>query len=437
MGIVQEASELGSHRRSVIRLDFTRELLEIPSAFVERIRVTPSTLLANDLLLHWDMGDPSRRLDAFLQDRALAGRVMEQLLLYDRVVVPTVDFSIIVPLIHWLGADVVVEMLVTEALSFVRFRGGLSYVGNGVGLSQYEILPSDENPSDPFWMEAARADAPKAVELQLRNRLNGLEPNAVSKLCELVAICTVDTALPEFSEKVANETYRDILGSKVLHTYFSLRNKNVKQLAGLEANQMRFYTAFPKSAVTGDEIDTTLRLAMLNLEAYLCEEAGARDMVTDRGFGKLLDAKVDRGTGGVQGMDAYFKLADVVELPDLTVGIGEGTVAIRQAWEFRNSDPAGIFRRWFDDVGPQEPNELVRAYLRAMEGGGLWDHSHTKVLRYLVTNTAAAAMALALPELAPVTALGIGAADSFLLEKIGAGYKPRYFFDEYRRSFFP
>lgn len=40
------------------------------------------------------------------------------------------------------------------------------------------------------------------------------------------------------------------------------------------------------------------RSTLLNLEAYLSEESGARDMATDHGFGRLLDAKVERFTGG-------------------------------------------------------------------------------------------------------------------------------------------
>ena len=37
---------------------------------------------------------------------------------------------------------------------------------------------------------------------------------------------------------------------------------------------------------------------MLNLEAYMAEEAGARDMVTDSKYNQLLSTKAQRYTGG-------------------------------------------------------------------------------------------------------------------------------------------
>jgi hypothetical protein len=52
----------------------------------------------NGLFLPWDVGSPAERPKGFLDDRQIAGRILAQLLLYDRVVVPTVDFFIVVPL---------------------------------------------------------------------------------------------------------------------------------------------------------------------------------------------------------------------------------------------------------------------------------------------------------------------------------------------------
>lgn len=86
----------------------------------------------------------------------------------------------------------------------------------------------------------------------------------------------------QFEQKVAEETYRDVLGSDILSTYSSIRNTDLKRLVGVQPNEMRVFSRLSKPAVASDGIDITLCLAMLNLEAYLAGEAGVRDMVRFR-----------------------------------------------------------------------------------------------------------------------------------------------------------
>ena len=303
MGVIQQL-QTGENAEPTceLRIDRIPELISLPQRFLTPITPRPSTLLANDLFLPWDLEPPGRRLRAYTEDRELAGQVLERLLFYNRVVVPTVDFSIVVPLVHWIGVPILKELLVSEALSFVRFRGTLGYAGNGNGLVLFEMHPG-ENPGEnlekeQWWQRVATCPPGEAVILQLKNRLTGLAAPLVENIGKLVEICTVDTALPEFTQKVEEETYRDILGGEILAAYFSIRNTNLKTLENLGPDKLRVFSSLAKPAVVGSEIDVTLRLAMLNLEAYLAEEAGARDMATDHGFGRLLDAKVERFTGG-------------------------------------------------------------------------------------------------------------------------------------------
>ena len=206
-------------------------MISFPQRFLTHVTPLPSTLLANDLFLPWDLDPrdldpPGRRLRAYTEDRELAGQVLERLLFYDRVVVPTVDFSIVVPLVHWIGVPLLRELLVSEALSFVRFKGTLGYAGNGRGLVLFERHP--------------------------QNRLTGLAASLVEILGKLVDICTVHSALPKFKRKVEEETYRDILGSELLAAYFSIRNKNLKSLENLGPDKLRVFSSLAKPAVVDE-----------------------------------------------------------------------------------------------------------------------------------------------------------------------------------------
>ena len=126
-----------------IRIDRSGELVSLSQQYLKPIETMPSSLLANELSLPWDP-EPKEWIDKFTDNNWLAAHILENLLFYNQVIVPTVDFSIIVPLVHWLGAPLFKELLVAHAISFVRTSGILAYIGNGVGLAMIEIRPGKE-----------------------------------------------------------------------------------------------------------------------------------------------------------------------------------------------------------------------------------------------------------------------------------------------------
>lgn len=420
----------------VDRIDRKEELVSLPQRYLSPIITKPSSLLANDLLL---LAEPQLkpRMQAFTQNSWLGGHVLETLMFYDHLVIPTVDFSIIVPLVHWLGGRILTEMLRDEVISFVRFAGNLSYIGNGVGLGTYIIrAPEGTSKPEPWWMQAARCSPHEAVILQMKNRYSGWTDSQTDAIARLVEICTIDTALPRFIGRVEEETYRDILGSDVLTAFYGRRCTDLKRLPGLQPNQMRLLSSLPPPAAAGDEIDITLRLAWLNLEAYLAEESGTRDMVTDHGFGSLLSAKLDRYTGGQVAHESFSRLVSIEQLPDLASLINEGEVDLLKVWELRNATGACRFRKWFDEVGPKEPEDLVRKYVQALKAGQAWSSTRAKVIRFLVVQSIGVALTPVTQGWSFIASMGLSAVDCFLLERIRRGYNPRYFVDELRHRLF-
>ncbi len=429
-------------RKCLLKIDRTKELVLLPETYLETLDPLPSSLLANDLFLPWDMNDPQPRLEAFVRDKSLAGHILETTMFYDRVIVPTVDFAIIVPLVHWLGVPVLRDMLVSEALSFVRYRGGLAYDGRkDSGLHTFELFPSPDKPDELFWTRAARCPPSEAVSLQLEHRLHGLPEGGINVLGQLAEICTVETSLPEFTQKVEEETYRDILGSDVLADAFDMESSDLKNLPGLQPNQMRIFASLREPSSKGDAIDTTLRLGMLNLEAYLAEEARARDMVTAREFAQVLKAKVRRFTGGRAAYDGFFGITALEGIPEIAGAIAGEEISVAAAWRLREGKSASDFREWFDNVGLDDPASFQKEYVSVLKRGGLWSGTAAKTIRLCVAQVGAMALsAVAGPAVAALTSLGLSAADSLLLdrilEKVRVGKSPRYFIDDVRHKLF-
>jgi len=117
-----------------VRIDRSSELVSLSQQYLKSVETMPSSLFANDLSVPWDP-EPKEWIDKFIDNNWLAAHILENLLFYNQVIVPTVDFSIIVPLVHWLGVPLFKELLEAEAISFVRTSGSLAYIGNGVGLA--------------------------------------------------------------------------------------------------------------------------------------------------------------------------------------------------------------------------------------------------------------------------------------------------------------
>lgn len=190
----------------------------------------------------------------------------------------------------------------------------------------------------------------------------------------------------------------------------------------------------------GDSINVVLGLGMLNLEAYLAEEACARDMVTAREFEQLLAAKVKRFTGGQTAYDGFFGITNIEGIPEIAGSITNGEVSIPTAWEFRQSKSAQDFRAWFDEIGIDDPSEFQKHYLDVIKSGHVWSGTTAKTIRYCAVQAAGIGMIPILGPASVIASMAISAVDSLLLDKIlervRLGRSPRYFIDDVRHRLF-
>lgn len=169
-----------------------------------------------------------------------------QLLLYDRLVIPTKDFGIIPILVSWMGLSTFRNALETNSLAFVRPKSLLGYAGNGNGISGFEIL---DTPKKPFnWHQAsvfgAMEDAP---DLQLRYQCPFLARGERAKLVELILKQSKPLGWDNdlFMKSIVHETYTDVAQSSellrfvVAHEPKGTQSARLTHLAGVAPNQFR------------------------------------------------------------------------------------------------------------------------------------------------------------------------------------------------------
>lgn len=88
-------------------------------------------------------------------------------------------------------------------------------------------------------------------------------------------------------------------------------------------------------------------------------------------------------------------------------------------------DKSQRFREWIQTVNPDE--KLVEAYFRDVTAQGWLQSLPARMIRYVLTSGISAA--------APITGLLLSAADSLLLEKVTAGWRPSIFVQRKLRPF--
>ena len=386
------------------------------------------TLLNSHLLLHFEMADPLERIEALIHERpAIKGALAERLLLYDTLIIPTTDFSILPVLVSWLGDGLLREMLDAGAIRFLRYRGSLGYAGNGNGLCLFRVEKGDRPSWEP-WQEAPAADGQRAAEIWLARVFPGLTAKDREQLaCSALAHSGERDALPDFDQKVAHETYMDALESPSLRTFFGIRSTNLTRLYGIGADQLKVFA--PQRLRTyknADETDFLLGMAAVNFELHLADLAQADDVAFDPSIEQYLIGKAERALRSFDLAQGFAEILSLNDLPDVPGAVASGHLTLADTWDIRNRRNALLFRRWFHEYVREEPRRAVNEYVAALDRPGLVDKLPAKILRFVVTNAASL--------LAPAAGIAASAFDSFLLKRIAGGYSPKYLIDDLRHA---
>ena len=92
------------------------------------------TIVAAEMWSVTSFGDQNKRFDKFINTRRSAIKsFVEDLIIYEKIYVPTDDFMSLSILLHLFGERSILILIDEGALEFVRVKGALAYVGNGGG----------------------------------------------------------------------------------------------------------------------------------------------------------------------------------------------------------------------------------------------------------------------------------------------------------------
>jgi hypothetical protein len=388
---------------------------------------TFSRLLNAQFLIHFELLDQIERIRTLCHEKPiLKGKFAERLLLYDHVVTPTVDFSIIPVLVTWLGEGLFRDVLARGALSFVRFRGGVGYSPGASGLGNFQIGPGQtqrRRETDRQFTAFTRNPA-DAIEIWLRDVIPELTPRNRVKISRSVLRRTkLLDEFPNFKETVEEETYQDVIGSPELRDYFGLQITNLAALRAVAENQFR--VASPNTWMGSehfDEADILLGMALVNLELSLVGIAEATDAAFDPSIERFMLAKEKRALSGDHLSDAFIRILEINDLPDVSHVVATRQISLKDTWKLREGASGEAFRRWFHEKVRAEPERAAQEYVTALSATSWVNSVPVKVLRLLIT----------MPPLGLVSPI-LGLSDNLLGNSVQSR-RPRYLIDDLKRK---
>jgi len=346
-----------------------------------------------------------------LQDHInVMGKLAEDLLLYDQVLILTNSFENLSLFLLWMSSRVLEELLEQEALAFVRMSGTIGYISKSTSevlrLSTFGLMPITgyQHGNGKPHIQTLPSEAAAARVLQ---ESVGWEQRRATALARKIAGTTrsFDTAFLE--ETALPETYRDVQEDSLLRDVLDFHPADWDELSDPESRKL-------------------LRVASVNAHLQVASELGIDDLHIDALAEPLLQVKLDRVMHGKRS-DEWRELCKVRHLPDVASLIVNGKLEFADVCRIRETRDCRRFREWLHSQ-PEEsvPEEVVSAYIDALVAKKPIDKPSIKAVRVAVTT--------ALGLLPGVGGLLAGLAgdllDSFVLERILGGWTPNMFLDD-------
>lgn len=366
--------------------------------------------------------------DRFWQDPTNLGHFANQLLLYESLIIPTKDFSIVPTLIHWMGYHDFVQAMERDAFEFIHIGGMLGYAGNGNGLVEVGLHEGEEGKFD-WWQQALFNSADDAIALQLQNVAKVVPQTEHKMVLELVLSKTSVNNYPNeiFLKVIAEESYNDIIRSKRYSDYVTAHEEpadnrcDLLRLQGVKGNQIRVLT---RRGIK-DPVDLLLTIAECNRELHFATSRSDSDLVTSEETQFLLREKLERS--GIPGdyERSFNSLLEFRRLPDITSALEKNLITMNEIWEIRNGPKARQFRNWLRVEGSRDPDRVRESYVDSLERPSLVDHIPTKIVRFLVTSVLG---------LVPGAGTVANIADNFFVDKLLKGFRPNLFLDDLRQA---
>lgn len=356
---------------------------------------------------------------------ATKGLLASQALLYDTIVVPTMDFGIVPALVEWFSLPVLHEALESETIKFLRYPAMIGYGGNGAGVIANLRFGKGQSSVWDWTHVAAFGSMDEAIEAQAEYGCDNVPDWERSSLMSAISKATAEFSTDDdFSRNVAHATYRDITGDTRLKNeigrMYGYGTLELNRLPGPEPNQIRFFSSLQVSrdgteivspySPPQDGIDLTLAVAQLNIQLAMASRLEDCDLSTFDDAVRIVEAKIkSTGRKWRSGL-AFSRVLQIPSVPDIQTAVAEGRLELSAAWAARATTNARKFRTWLKSADTSDGRELARSYMDLLGKPSLLGSLPVKALRWAIFATAgaiASRQAGVLGEIASAAAAGI------------------------------
>lgn len=373
-------------------------------------------ILAGNMWAIYNFDNPNTRYQKFLlKGRTRFKSFIENVILYDEIVVPTQDFLSLTLLIDVFGEKPILDLLSTNNLKFLRLNGAIGYIGNGGGIKSYEIsLKPNGISNQPFCAPIDEAISWALNVLKEKPK----EPTLQKKILN----ATAEVKIKSIAEEIRHETYMDILQSNYLRSLFGIRNKDLDHLVGIEPNQGRIYGGKDVDSWKGDEIDLVMLLATTNTELNILNKIENGDLISENPIGHILKAKDKRTFGIKKSGEIFTELLQIAGIPDIGEGVLKKQFDIKSLLTIKQSRDGEKFREWFHSNVKKNPKAVTKEYINLIKQVSKIDTLPMRIIRFLSITTIAFRCNF-------LTATIATAFDSFFLKHIIRDSSPKFFID--------
>lgn len=334
-------------------------------------------------------------------------QLIENVLLYDEVILPTDNFLSLNVLAQAFGPEAIAILIDEGILKFVRFTGMLAYAGAGNGLTIIKLAGSgtSNKPIGPMWLPTGVA----AKEILCSQP--GIRELRAKQIAAKVVHATKEIDLDGIREMLRARTYESATSAE-LDAALRVHSDNPNTL-GIRADQLRLLGNFQDDKIERDDIDKLMLVARTQLELIGREKANCDDISTLSPIGKVLATRLHPDT-------SLQSLSEISDVPDLGTSVMQGATTVTQIVNLRNSKHWREFVIWFHENCGKEPRHVAKEYVKLLKGTARLDTAFFKTLRLLI--------ATGVGVLNPPAGVAVAVADSFLLPKIKEP-SPKYFIE--------
>ena len=364
-----------------------------------------------------------------LKDNVRAkARLVEQLILYDRVYIATRNFLVIPLLVDWFGLDTLLKLLYRDVLGFVRTKGFLAYDGKYKSIEWLEVqfpVLAGKLLDDGNWLRVADSrDTKSAVSAVLKGAFRNLKDSDGALIYEKVVSNTKEISNINLGTKIAAETERD-LENEELRRALKINVDKVSE-AGLDLGENQLKIGIEENEfdpIRATETEKILAVAFSNYDLILGRLLGDVDIHTDILARNVLKAKMSSVSRSDLKAAALDKLVQLRNIPDFVALVEKDSTLCAKLIDLANVQETLKFRVWLHSLDLDAEDAALKDYLAKLEKHYDGPPIGVKAARFLVTAGLGLVPGLSIP-VSPV--------DSFVLDELLKQWHPKLFLDKLR-----